>query len=110
MINVYSNLKDERGNLINGRTKLFVHQTDEEGNILNCLNGTSFTPAETGNMFIVDEWLINQLDKLLVIDGELIVKDGETIEAPKKSEVDLQEEELLKQLAELRAKKSESAE
>lgn len=110
MVNIYENIRGDSGDLVRGRTKLFIKNTETDGSIGEFLSGGACVPEGNGTMFIVDEWLIPQIDKLLFINGELKVKDGETIEEPKKSGIELQEEELLRQLAELRAQKSEPAE
>ena len=107
MINLYESLNDETGNRIVGRTKLFIQKTDESGSIKDCINGTSFAPDYSGTMFIIDDWLINQLDKLQFKDGVLSVKEGEEITPPVKTEKELQREELLKQLAELDSQTAE---
>lgn len=101
MIIVYKNLRTDSGGIIPGITKLFVQDVDTEGNIIGCKSGTLLTPEGSGTMFIVDAWLIEQLDKVQFIDGTLSVKDGEALIPPVKSEKELLREELLKQLAEL---------
>src|SRR5699024_7182583 len=103
MIKVYENLRDENSNIVNGRTKLFIQEVNEGNEIIYSQSGTLLTPEDSGTMFIVDDWLIPQMDKLLFIDGELVVKDGETIEEPVKTEKEIKREELLKQIAELDA-------
>ena len=107
MVNVYNSIRDENGNINRDRTKLFVLSTLEDGSIADYLDGYAVVPEDSGTLFIVDQWMIDQVDKLKLSEGQLVVKDGEAIEAPKKSEDELQEEELLRQLAELRAKRSE---
>ena len=99
MINVYDNLRDDDGGAIIGRTKLFISITDDNGTILRSQSGTLLTPEGTGAMFIVDDWLIDQLDKVMFKDGTLQVKDGEQLDEPVKSEKEKQREELLRQLA-----------
>ena len=99
MVNVYNNLRDVYDNLINGRTKLFIKSTKEDGSIDDYIRGLAFTPEGNGTMFIVDEWLIEQLDKVQFTDGSLSVKDGEQLVEPVKSEKEKQREELLRQLA-----------
>ena len=106
-IKVYKNLRTDSGGIIPGVTKLFVQDIDAEGNIIGCKSGTLLTPEGSGTMFIVDDWLIDQLDKVQFIDGELFVKDGEEIMPPVKTEKELQREALLKQLAELDSQPSE---
>lgn len=107
MVNVYNNLRDVYDNLINGRTKLFIKSTKEDGSIDDYIRGLAFTPEGNGTMFIVDEWLIEQLDKVQFIDGVLSVKDEEELILPVKTERELQREELLRQIAELDAAEDE---
>lgn len=106
MINVYDNLRDDDGGAIIGRTKLFISKTDEQGTILSSQSGTLLTPEGTGTMFIVDDWLIPQIDKVVFKDGTLQVKDGEQLDEPVKSDLQLEEEALLKRLAELQVQKN----
>lgn len=108
MINIYESINDENGNRVINRTKLFITETKDDGEILSRDYGFGVVPLTSGTMFIVDEWLIPQLDKIKMIDGQLVLKDGETIDEPVKSDLEIQEEELEKQLAALRAKKEES--
>lgn len=107
MVNIYNGLRDEYDNFINGRTKLFIKSTKEDGTINDYIRGLAFTPEGNGTMFIVDEWLIEHLDKVQFIDGTLSVKDGEELIPPVKTEKELQREALLKQLAELDSQPSE---
>ena len=101
MINIYESIYDENLNIIPGRTKLFIKESLEDGAIGKHDYGISVTPEQSGTMFIVDDWLISQREKLLFIDGELSVKEGEKLIPPVKTERELQREALLKQLAEL---------
>ena len=55
----------------------------------------------------MDDWIIPQLEKILFVNGELKVKDGEEIIPPVKTEKELQREALLKQLAELDSQPAE---
>ena len=98
MVKIYDSLY-ENGVTVNGRTKLFVREVDEDGTIGNHDYGIAFTPDSTGTLFIVDNWLIDQLDKVAFKDGTLQVKEGEQLDEPVKSEKELQREELLRQLA-----------
>ena len=107
MINIYGSIRNDKGALIAGRTKLFIEETDDSGTILKSKGGTLLTPEGTGTMFIVDDWLIDQLDKVQFIDGVLSVKNGETLTPPVKTEKELQREALLKQLAELDSQPAE---
>ena len=99
MIMVYDNLRNTEGGAILGRTKLFISKTDDDGTILSSQSGTLLTPEDSGTMFIVDDWLIDQLDKVVFKDGTLKVKEGEQLDEPVKSEKELQREALLRQLA-----------
>lgn len=101
MINLYDNLRDKEGNIRQNVTKLFINSTDADGNINEYLSGVAIVPEGAGTMFIVDDWIIPQLDKLKFISGELQLKDGENIEEPQKTEKELEREALLKRLAEL---------
>lgn len=106
MINVYDNLRENSGNIILGRTKLFIKEVDSDGKLLSCQSGELLTPEGSGTLFIVDDWLIDQLDKVVFKDGTLQVKDGEQLDEPVKSDLQLEEEALLKRLAELQAQKN----
>lgn len=103
MVNIYESIYDENLNIISGRTKLFIKESLEDGTIGKHDYGIAVAPEESGTMFIVDDWLIPQREKLLFIDGELLVKDGEELIAPVKSEKELKREALLRQIAELDA-------
>lgn len=109
MIKTYDSIKDENDNSINNLTKLFIIETDDEGGILKSRDGTSIIPVESGTMFIVDDWLIGQLDKVKFVDGSLSVKYGEELMPPVKSEKQLRIEELQRQMAELQAMPDEPA-
>ena len=107
MIKLYNDIKDDKQNVIPGLTKLFIEDADDAGTILNYLHGPLIVPERSGTLFIVDEWIIEQLDKVQFIDGVLSVKDGEELIPPVKSEKELQREALLKQLAELDSQPAE---
>lgn len=107
MIHIYSSFRDEEGNSIKGRIKLFIRKTDEVGNIELFQSGIMVSPEENGTMFIVDDWLIPQIDKVQFRDGMLLVKDGEELIPAVKTEIELQREALLKQLADLDSQPTE---
>ncbi|MEY8559608.1 hypothetical protein AALF85_02695 [Jeotgalicoccus halotolerans] len=71
------------------------------------MHGVAFTPERNGTMFIVDKWLIPQIDKVQFKDGTLSVKEGEKLIPPVKSERQLQIEEMERQLAALKAEPEE---
>lgn len=89
---------------------LFIIETDDSGSIIKRNTGIAFAPLTNGTMFIVDDWLIEQLDKIQFIDGVLSVKDGETLIPPVKTEKELMMEELQRQMAELQAMPDEQSE
>ena len=101
MIHIYSSFRDGEGNIIKGRVKLFIRQTDEDGNIELFQSGIMVSPEENGTMFIVDDWLIPQIDKVQFKDGTLSVIEGEELIPPAKTDKELRIEELLQQIAEL---------
>lgn len=107
MVKVYQSMYDENLNSIQGRTKLFIKDVLEDGSIGNHEHGIAVSASETGTMFIIDDWVIDQRDKLLFKEGALSVKDGEELIPPVKTEKELQREALLKQLAELDSQPAE---
>ena len=102
-INVYERIKDENGNPIAGRTMLFIpsDEVDDEDNINGFISGVGAVVSRTGHTFIVDDYLIDQTHKLKIINGELVVKDGETLDVPEKTPEEIEREQLLARLAEL---------
>ena len=107
MIELYDDVRLSDGSIASGRTKLFIKETLDDGSISNCQTGSLLIPDGAGTILIVDDWLIDQLDKVQFIDGVLSVKDGEEIIPPVKTEKELQREALLKQLAELDSQPAE---
>ena len=107
MVKVYQSMYDDNLNVVQGRTKLFIKEALEDGSIGNHDYGIVVSTSETGTMFIIDDWVIEQRDKLLFKDGVLSVKDGEELIPPVKTEKELQREALLKQLAELDSQPTE---
>lgn len=103
MVNIYDSLRNEKGDMVPGRTKLFILSSEEDGTIRDFLDGYAIVPESRGTLFITDEYAVNQIDKLQFLDGSLTVKEGEEIIPPIKSEKELKREELLKQIAELDA-------
>lgn len=108
MVKIYDNIKDENGIESPKRIKLFITKTSEDGTINEFLSGNSAVPMTNGTLFIVDDWLIDQLDKVVFKNGTLQVKDGEQLDEPVKSEKEKQREELLRQLALLDADTEET--
>ena len=99
MVKIYDNIKDENGIDDPKRVRLFITKTADDGTINEFLSGNSTVPMTNGTLFIVDDWLIDQLDKVIFKDGTLQVKESEQLDEPVKSEKELQREELLRQLA-----------
>ena len=101
MINIYNSLRDENDALVPNRTILFIRkdEIDENGEFELYSYGLGVSLDGSGYSFIVDDWLIDQLDKVVFKDGTLKVKDGEQLDEPVKSEKEKQREELLRQLA-----------
>src|SRR5699024_8268456 len=98
LMETYKEIRDENGQAIKGRTHLFVTECDTDGSIINSQSGVNIVPEVAGTLFVVDDWLIPQIDKLMFVDGTLVIKEVEMIEEQVKSDADLQEEELLRQL------------
>ena len=107
MIELYDDVRLPDGSIASGRTKLFIKETLDDGTISNCQTGSLLLPDGAGTIFIVDDWLIPQLDKVQFKEGVLSVKDGEELIPPVKTEKELQREALLKQLAELDSQPTE---
>ena len=108
MVKIYKNIQDENGIDDPNRSRLFITKVDDSGAISEFLSGNSAVPMTNGTLFIVDDWLIDQLDKVIFKDGTLLVKEGEQLDEPVKSEKELQREALLRQLALLDADNEES--
>ena len=107
MIELYDDVRLSDGSIASGRTKLFIKETLDDGTISNCQTGSLLLPDGAGTIFIVDDWLIDQLDKVKFLDGVLSVKEGEELIPPVKTDKELQREALLKQLAELDSQPAE---
>ena len=107
MLELYDDVRLSDGSIASGRTKLFIKETLDDGTISNCQTGSLLLPDGAGTIFIVDDWLIPQLDKVQFKEGVLSVKDGEELIPPVKTEKELQREALLKQLAELDSQPTE---
>ena len=110
MVKIYKNIQDENGIDDPNRSRLFITKVDDSGAISEFLSGNSAVPMTNGTLFIVDDWLIDQLDKVIFKDGTLKVKEGEELVEPVKTEKEKHREELLRQLALLDADTEESTE
>ncbi|OZT77103.1 hypothetical protein [Salinicoccus roseus] len=103
MVNIYDSIRNENGDVISDRTRLFVREKEigENGEILGFTSGRSAIADGTGHQYVVDEYIIEQVGKLQIVNGELVVKDGEVIEEPEKTPEEIEREQLLARLAEL---------
>lgn len=110
MVNIYESMNNENGDRVTGRTMLFIIETDDSGSIIKRNTGIAFAPLTNGTMFIVDDWLIPQLDKVQFKDGILSVKEGAEIIPPVKTDLELEEEDLLRRIAEIQAQKKANTE
>ena len=106
MILIYKNLYDDDGNEVPGRKILFV-AAEYDGTITSSTSSHSLAVNQTGFVYIVDDTVLNNIDKFEVINGNLQLRKGETLEKVVKSEKELQREALLKQLAELDSQPAE---
>ena len=108
MVNMYEELLDKDGNAISSRTKLFVpaKEVKEDGSFISFQSGVLVTPDTSGYFFIVDSWILHQIEKLKIVGGMLFVKDGEQLQEPIKSPEELRMEELEKELQMLKAKQN----
>lgn len=86
-----------------GRTKVFFVVRD--GRVSRVMTGNHAVSTEQGLQFYVDDYVADQIYKCeLYIDGlepKLIVKEGETIEVPEKSEKEKEIERLKFELEKL---------
>ena len=106
MILIYKNLYDDDGNEVPGRKILFV-AAEYDGTITSTTSSQSLAVNRTGFVYVVDEIVLDNIDKFEVINGNLRLRKGEVLEEVVKSEKELQREALLKQLAELDSQPSE---
>ena len=103
---IYKSLFDSEGNEVTSRKLIFI-TTEDDGTITSTTSSQSLAVNRTGFVYVVDENVLNNIDKFEVINGNLQLRKGETIEKVVKSEKELQREALLKQLAELESEPAE---
>lgn len=103
---IHNSLFDESGNEVTGRKIIFV-TTEGDGTITSTTSSQSLAVNRTGFVYVVDEIVLDNIDKFEVINGNLRLRKGEVLEEVVKSEKELQREALLKQLAELDSQPSE---
>ena len=102
---IYKSLFDDEGNEVTNRQIIFITASDD-GEIESMTTGKPLAVNKTGYVYVVDDVVVKNIDKFYVNNGKLELIDGEEFEAPVKSELQLEEEALLKRLAELQAKKN----
>ena len=105
MVKTYNELRDENGITYKGRTRLFVRHSEinSEGEFGEFESGNATVFDASGYQFIIDDYVISQIDKLKIVDGNLVVREGEEIIPPTKTEKELQIEAIERQLAALKA-------
>ena len=103
---IYNSLFDSDGNEVTSRKLIFI-TTEDDGTITSTTSSQSLAVNRTGFVYVVDENVLNNIDKFEVINGNLQLRKGEVLEEVAKSEKELQREALLKQLAELDSQPSE---
>ena len=111
MVKTYDELRDENGITYKGRTRLFVRHSEinSEGGFGEFESGNATVFDASGYQFIVDDYVISQIDKLKIVGGNLVVRDGKEIMPPTKTERELQIEAIERQLAALKAEPEEPA-
>ena len=109
MVKTYDELRDENGITYKGRTRLFVRHSEinSEGEFGEFESGNAAVFDASGYQFIVDDYVISQINKLKIVDGNLVVRVGEEIMPPTKTEKELKIEEIERQLAVLKAELGE---
>ena len=103
---IYDSLFDDYGDEVIGRKIIFL-TAEDDGNISSMTCGFPLIVNRTGFVYVVDEVVVNNIYKFEVINGNLRLREGETLDEPVKSEKELQREALLKQLAELDSQPTE---
>lgn len=97
MIQTYKN-KD------GGKIKVFF-TVDDNKHVTSIKVGNRVVPIESGLQFYVDKHVAKQIDKVDIDFSEgkpkLVLKEGEIIEDPKKTEKELEIERLKRELEEL---------
>src|SRR5699024_397123 len=62
--------------------------THNEGEIFSStVSKSAITADKKGHIFIVDDYVAEQIDKFKIVEGTLKLKDGETLDEPVKSDI-----------------------
>lgn len=97
MIQTYKNSKD-------GKVKVFF-VVDDDNNIESVKVGNRVVPVESGYQYYVDKEVAEQIDKVTLDFSEhkpkLVLKEGEEITVPEKTEKEKEIERLKKELERL---------
>ena len=103
---IYKSLFDSDGNEVTSRKLIFI-TTEDDGTITSTTSSQTLAVNRTGFVYVVDDNVLNNIDKFEVINGNLRLRKGEVLEEVVKTEKELQREALLKQLAKLDSQTSE---
>lgn len=106
---IYKSLFDDEGNEVTKRQIIFITASDD-GEIESMTTGKPLAVNKSGHVYVVDDVVVENIDKFHIKNGKLELIDGEKIEKPVKSELELEEEELLKRIAEIQAQKNADTE
>ena len=99
---IYKSLFDDAGNEVTSRKLIFV-TTEDDGTITSTTSSQSLAVNRAGFVYVVDEVVLNNIDKFEVINGNLQLRDGEILEEPVKTEKERMIEEMERQLAALKS-------
>lgn len=106
---IYKSLFDDEGNEVIKRNIIFITAT-EDGEVESMTTGKPLAVNKTGYVYVVDDVVVKNIDKFEIKGGQLELKEGERIEEPVKSELEIEEEELLKRISEIQAQKNADTE
>lgn len=104
---IYKTLYADNGSERSNCSVIFI-EVNETGEITSITNGGKVIGvSSSGLTFVVENIVLEQIDKFEVIGRDLVLKDGEEIIPPVKSEKELQIEAIERQLAALKAEPDE---
>lgn len=87
------------------RRVVFVNAADDGQIVHSVVSNNSVVADRPGHTFIVDDYVAEQITKFKLINGQLELIDGEALDVPEKSELQLEEEQLMQRLAEIQQAK-----
>lgn len=98
---IHEDLYDEHGNERSEISTIHV-KVDEEGNIISVSSGGKIIGvSSSGLTFVVDNKVLEQINKFKINGRNLELIDGMELDEPVKSDAEIEREKLLKQIAEL---------